>query len=309
VIGRAPRGAPAPACAEAAPPRRRTLVVANPTAGSYRAGALEAVAGRLAETGVPVEVRLTQRAGEIAETCGALDPEVGTLVVAGGDGSINEAIAGFERLAEPPALAVVPFGTANVLAHELGLPRDPTAIADMIRRGRSAFLHYGLANGCPFVLMVSAGYDAAVVHSVPYAAKRRLGKLAYAITALKLTLAPRLSDVVVDLGAETLTCRLAVATNVSRYGGPFVVCPDESALKPGLHLIALMRDDPLAILRFGFALVTGRIARARDVLVRPITSARFESATPVPCQIDGDTFGTTPVTIERATRRVRIVVP
>jgi len=300
---------PTPKAVDAATRQRRVLIIANPTAGGYRAGALERLAARLAKVGLPVEVRLTTRAGEIAETCADPAPEIGTIVIAGGDGSINEAIGGFESLANPPSLAVLPFGTANVLAHELGLPRRPEALADVIRRGRTAWLHYGHANGRPFVLMVSAGYDAAVVHSMPLAAKRRLGKLAYVLTVFSLAFMPRTPDVVVTSGGERLTCRLAVATNVSRYGGPFVICPGESPLKPGLHLVALMRDDPLAILRFGFALLTGRLARARDVVVRPIAEARFDAAAPVPCQIDGDTFGTTPVEIAPAPRQVRIVVP
>jgi len=292
-----------------APARRRILVVANPTAGNYRRGVLEAVAGHLAEAEVPIEVRLTRRAGDIAETCAHPPADVATIVVAGGDGSINEAIAGFERVANPPALAVVPFGTANVLAHELGLPRDARTIAEVIRRGRTADLYYGRANGRPFVLMASAGYDAAVVHSLPIKLKRRLGKLAYAITAIRLMFGPRTPDIRVILDGETIVCRLAVATNVSRYGGPFVVCPQESALRPGLHLIALTRDDPPAVFRFGFALLVGRLAHASGIVMRPIESARFEADEPVPCQIDGDTFGTTPVVVEQAQRPVRIILP
>ena len=90
----------------------------------------------------------------------AADPalNVSTLVIAGGDGSINEALTGFQDHPDPPQLAVIPFGTANVLALELGLPRTPRAIAEMIFQERTKPLHYGIANGRPFVLMASTGF-------------------------------------------------------------------------------------------------------------------------------------------------------
>jgi len=196
-----------------------------------------------------------------------------------------------------------------VLAHELRLPSDPVALAGVIRRRRTRPLCHGLANGRPFVLMVSAGFDAAVVHTVPLAMKRRLGKLAYALTALRLAFRPPLPDVAVDADGEPLTCRMAVVTNISRYGGPFVVCPQASLSRPELYLIAVTRDDPLAVLRMAIALVAGRFASARGLIVREITRCRFSAAGPVPCQMDGDTFGTVPVEITRAARPMLTVVP
>lgn len=290
-------------------PPRRTLVVANPTAGTFRRSRLDAIVAALRQGGAPVDVRLTQRAGEIAEICATIPGDVGLVVVAGGDGSVNEAIAGFEQVAEPPPLALIPFGTANVLAHELGLPRRPAALAEVILGARTAPLHYGRVNGRPFVLMVSAGFDATVVHSVSLAEKRRLGKAAYFWTALRLTFGRRPGDITVEIGDERITCRLAAVLNVSRYGGPFRVSPNQSPHLPGLHLVIAPRDDVPAVLRLGAALMFNRLARSRDLVIRPITRCRLDAATPVPCQVDGDTFGTLPVEITAADRALRIVVP
>jgi YegS/Rv2252/BmrU family lipid kinase len=290
-------------------PARGVLVLANPTAGGFRRETLDTIAAELARRGIPVTVHLTGRAGEIADICGRSDAAIGTVVVAGGDGSVNEAIAGFEKVATPPALAVVPFGTANVLAHELRLPFDPEALAGVIARRRTRPLYYGLANRRPFVLMVSAGFDAAVVHAVPLDMKRRCGKIAYAWTALRLAFRPRPPDVIVTADGERLVCRMAVVLKVSRYGGPFLVCPQASAARPELYLFAVVRDDPWAVVRMGLALLAGRFGNGGGIVTREVTTCRFESAGAVPCQIDGDTFGTVPVEIVRAPRPVDVIVP
>lgn len=291
------------------PARAGVLVLANPTAGGYRRETLDTLAAELTRRGIPVTVHLTGRAGEIAEICSRPDATVATIVVAGGDGSVNEAIDGFERVATSPALAVVPFGTANVLAHELRLPFDATALAGVIARRRTRPLYYGLANGRPFVLMVSAGFDAAVVHTVPLTLKRRCGKIAYAWTALRLAFAPRSPDVVVTADGERIVCRMAVVLKVSRYGGPFLVCRQASASRPELYLVAVTRDDPLAVVRMGLALLAGRFGNGGSIVTREVTTCTLESAGRVPCQIDGDTFGTLPVEITRAARPIEVIVP
>ncbi|MGX1306148.1 diacylglycerol kinase (ATP) [Amorphus suaedae] len=297
------------AAGSAATALRRILILANPTAGAYRRVKLDAVTRHLSRAGHQVTVQLTRRAGDIRETCQALPDRFDLVVIAGGDGSVNEALDGFQRVSDPPDLAVIPFGTANVLALELKLPRRPKTLAAMISAGRTVPLHYGRANGHPFVLVVSAGYDAAVVHALSASLKRRFGKLAYALVAMRHVFGKRTPDVLATVDGETITCRLAAVTNVSRYGGPFVICPEAAATDPGLHFIGLRKDDPLSIVRIGLALLAGRIAHQPDVVIRPALRVTLAAMAPVPCQIDGDRFATTPVRIEPGPRPIPILVP
>lgn len=287
----------------------RILVIANPTAGGYRAEVLETLAERLRTAGRNVEIHLTRRAGEIGEICSDPNLAVDILVIAGGDGSINEALTGFEAIVAPPALAVVPFGTANVLACEHRLPRRPGAIADMILRRRARGLHYGIANGRPFVLMVSAGFDAEVVHAIALPLKRKLGKLAYVLTALRVAFSRQRSEVDVVTPEQTVRCRLAVVTNSANYGGPFVLCPQAGSDKPGLWLVGLLDDSIPALLRVGAALLLNRLHKARDIVIQPLETARIMADAPVAAQIDGDPFGTTPLEISSSARSINLIVP
>ncbi|WP_208995833.1 diacylglycerol/lipid kinase family protein [Pannonibacter tanglangensis] len=288
---------------------RRVLIVANPTSGGFRAARLDAICDSLGRSGHSVSLHLTRRAGEIGEIAANPGLTVGVLAVAGGDGSVNEAITGFQSNRTPPDLAVIPSGTANVLAAELGLPRKPEAIAGMIARRRTAPLHYGLANGRPFVLMASAGVDAEVVHAVPLALKRRFGKLAYAMVGIEVALSRKGEDLTVIADGETIRCRLAVATKSRCYGGPFVICRAASVTEPGLHLVTLERDTALSALRYVVALALGRLDRARGVRVLKAEHITISADRRVPAQVDGDPFGVTPLTIEPAAVPVRIIIP
>ena len=292
-----------------APAERDILIVANPTAGGFRRSRLERLTTRLAAAGARARLLLTRHAGEIGEICARPPVGVDTIVVAGGDGSVSEAVSGLATLSSPPALAILPSGTANVLAWDLGIPKGPERLARVILAGRTAPLHHGIANGRPFVLMASAGFDAAVVHAVPLALKRRLGKFAYIAVALKLAREPRLPDLRVTADDDSLTCRLAVVTNAARYGGPFRVCPGETPLQPGLHLIVVKVESALGLVRLGAALVLGRLSRARGVEIRPVRGVRIDAADAVPCQLDGDTFGVTPLDIHMGDRPVPVLVP
>ncbi|WP_209001145.1 YegS/Rv2252/BmrU family lipid kinase [Stappia sp. BW2] len=286
----------------------KVLIIANPTSGGYNAELLDDVRNRLEDLGCKTEIRLTRRAGEIGDICSDPSLPVQTLVVAGGDGSVNEALTGFQNHPAPPQLGIIPFGTANVLALELGLPRTAKAIAALIRRGKTRQLHYGLANGRPFVLMASAGFDAEVVHAVPLSLKRRLGKLAYVITALRTGFKRKSASLKVVLDGEELTGKLAVASNARHYGGPFIICPG-GATDPGLHMLVLERDDPWSSFCYGVALLMGRIHKAKGALVRPFTSASILATGAVAAQVDGDPFGATPLEIRQTDKTVPILAP
>ncbi|MFD1695271.1 diacylglycerol/lipid kinase family protein [Roseibium aestuarii] len=299
----------APRLSPVEPRARRVLIVANPTSGGYDPRRLERIMTYLRNAECTVDLHLTSHAGEIESL--AADPllALDVLAIAGGDGSVNEALTGFQRNDAPPDLAVIPAGTANVLAHELGLPRRPLAIARSILAHRTRPLHFGLANGHPFVLMASAGFDAEVVHGVPLSLKRKLGKLAYVLTALRIGFTRRSSEMQVDVDGQTLSGKLVVATNGRFYGGPFVLCPDASVTTEGLHVLVLQKDDPVSALRFGLALMLGRVHKARGVTVMAFRKARVLAGFPVAVQIDGDPFGTTPLDLEPAATGYSVVVP
>src|SRR5262245_19164386 len=123
------------------------LLILNPTAGRRRRGLADAVVRRLRAEGWTIDTVETAAPGDarrLAQSCDAARYAV--IAVAGGDGTINEVINALaERGDDGPALGIVPLGTANVLAHELGLGFSATAIARTMAAGQPLQVRPGQA--------------------------------------------------------------------------------------------------------------------------------------------------------------------
>src|SRR5882672_503463 len=143
------------------------LLIRNPIAGRRRRGLVDAVVREVRAEGWTVDLVDTEAVGDalhLAETCDA--GRYAVIAVAGGDGTINEVVNGLARRDDAPALAIVPLGTANVLARELGLSFKAAGIARTMVSGRALMVRPVEAcnGGAPrcFSLMAGAGFDAKV---------------------------------------------------------------------------------------------------------------------------------------------------
>ncbi len=161
------------------------MIVFNPAAGRRRAQLLWRVLDVMATSGVRLEIAETTHAGHATELARkAAVAGVRLVVAAGGDGTIAEVANGLAG--STCRLGIIPLGTANVLAHELGLPFAPRAVAASLAFGRTRIVWPGVAHerrGATrlFVQMVGAGFDAQVVHRLSLRLKRAIGRSAYVL--------------------------------------------------------------------------------------------------------------------------------
>ena len=163
----------------------RVLVIGNPVAGPGRSeDRIHAFTSALKRKGHHVEVFLTEKAGDALDRARSVDGTVDRLVVAGGDGTVNEVING---LADPSRIPLLhlPTGTANQLARTLGLPPVPEALVAILEQGNVRRIDLGLANDRRFLLLVSAGFDAKVAAEVKKVRGDKLGYAGYALPLLK----------------------------------------------------------------------------------------------------------------------------
>lgn len=300
---------------------RAVLLILNPTAGRRRRGLVDAVARRVRALGWTVDLVETAAAGDarrIAETCDAARYAV--IAVAGGDGTINEVVNGLSRRREAgPALGIVPLGTANVLAHELGLGFSAAALAQTLTAGREILMQPGEASGAgrtrQFSLMAGAGFDAKVVAGVSAPLKRRLGRAAYVWRSLVEARRYRPVRYAVEIDGVRHEAASVIVTHGRLYAGPYVVAPDAALGLPLLHVCLFERWGRSQTLRFGLALLLGRLPRTsgyrviagHDIRVSVVSDAGEERRQPV--QIDGDDALTLPVSIALAAGAVRLLRP
>ena len=294
------------------------LLIRNPIAGRRRRGLVDAVVRQVQTQGWTVDLVDTEAVGDarrLAETCDAARYAV--IAVAGGDGTINEVVNGLAHRADAPALAIVPLGTANVLAHELGLSFKAAAIARTMVAGRALLVRPGEAcnGGAPrcFSLMAGAGFDAKVVAGVSAPLKRRFGRGAYVWRSMIETRRYRPVRYAVEIDGVRHEAASVIVTRGRLYAGPYVVAPLATLSDPLLHVCLFERWGRSQTLRFGFALLTGRLPRAggyrviagREVKVSVLSDAGEPGTQPV--QIDGDDALTLPVSIAVAAGAVRLL--
>jgi YegS/Rv2252/BmrU family lipid kinase len=290
----------------------RVLIVVNPIAGGGAAArGAERLVRLLEDRGHAVEsfsTRHPEEAGERArkrESAGDLD----RIVVAGGDGTVNDVLNGLEDPSRIP-LAHLAHGTANMLARELCIPRDPGALAALVERGACRRLDLGKAGTRRFLLVTSSGFDAMVTSALSQARRGTLGYSGYARPiwhALRHYRVPRLR-VTVD-GAAPLTGALVIVSNIRNYGGLFSVADrarfDSGVLDACVFSGGRVRD----LLRYVFAASARRVSRLPDVAYRTGRHIVIEAEEPTAVQIDGDYRGTTPLTIEVEPSVVPILTP
>lgn len=292
---------------------RRLLVIFNPTAGSRRRRRLEETLRILREAGCRLELRQTLAAGDAARLARDFDPETfDAVVAAGGDGTINEVINGLvagRSAAAPPCLAIVPLGTANVLAAEIGLRIDPPSIAAAILAGRTVTLSLGTANGRLFALMVGVGFDAHVVRHVDLALKRRIGKAAYLWETLRqLACFPFPTYRVTVDGAIHEAASIIVAKG-RHYAGRFVCAPRASLEDPLLHVCLFTRRGAWNLLRYGAGLLFGWLPHYPDFRIVTGRVVTIEEPAGDPVQGDGDAITELPLKVTLLPAALRLCVP
>ena len=301
------------------------LLIRNPVAGRRRRGLVDEVMRRVRAEGWTLDLVDTAAPGDarrIAETCDARRYAV--IAVAGGDGTINEVVNGLAgRLDGGPALAILPLGTANVLAHELGLRATAAMVAQTMIAGRELSMRPGEATceatgsglAWHFSLMAGAGFDAKVVAGVSAPLKRRLGKAAYVWRSMVETRRYRPVRYTVEVDGVNYEVASVIVTRSRLYAGPYVLAPAAALGEPLLHICLFERWGRMQTLRFGLALLRGRlpvtggyrVITGRDVKISVLSDAGESRAQPV--QIDGDNALTLPVSIALAAGSVRLLRP
>jgi len=300
---------------------RRLLVIFNPTAGRRRPGYLQRALAAAKAAGAGIELSATQAAGdaEMMATRAVLAGGYDAIVAAGGDGTINEVINGMAGTGQAaglalPALGIVPLGTANVLAHELGVAADADQVGRWLATAAPRPIRLGRANGRLFVQMAGVGMDARVVAGIDPAVKRQLGKGAYALGSLREILAgPRRDYRVRATGPDGAVTLLEGASciicNGHYYGGTFVLAPAARLEGDCFQLVLFQRPGRFAALSYATAMVMGLIPRRRDVTILPVGTVEIEGPVGEPVQGDGDVIARLPVRIDRLPLPLSVLAP
>lgn len=294
--------------------RRRFYLVFNRLAGTSRARAVETLIAALEARGATVDRAPPGTLTEIRNgaRAAALSGQVDALIACGGDGTIRQIATAAADTGCPVGACML--GTGNVLAHELGLPRDPERLADAFVHAAAMPVRMGLVNGEPFMLMVGAGFDGRVIANLDTTLKQRVAKLAYVPATFRAVRAP-LDELEVRIdGAAPQRAAWVIVTSCSRYGGAFRLTHRVSLRAPGMVALLFKAEARLDLVRHNIALALGRLdqlAKVADerLTIVPARRVQIDATLPVPVQVDGDVAGCTPLTITADGPTVQFIAP
>ena len=295
---------------------RRATVIINPISGTggrlmiARARAEQAAALLLA-SGVEPDVFLTERGGHARELALSAVSHGAPLVIAwGGDGTINE-IASVLAFG-PAALGVVPSGSGNGLARELGIPFEPERALAVALGDRELLIDAGELDGRLFFNIAGIGLDARVAHEFSAGGLVRRGFARYLeITARELfTYQPDEHTIVTDGVPQRERALLIAIANARQYGNGAIIAPEARVDDGRLDVVVVAYRSPVRALLQVPRVFLGQIARVPGVTIRRATQVEITSARQVLYHVDGEPFvGGASIRARIQPRALRVKVP
>lgn len=296
---------------------RNAVLIYNPSArglNKHCEKRIESVVRELAAAGVRPRCVATWGPGTAAEIARvSVEGGAGLVLVAGGDGTINEAVNGMAHTAAP--LGILPAGTANVLANEIGLGNHLLRAARSFSRWTPRRISLGrlTADGGAvsryFLLMAGAGFDAWIVKNVRRDLKRRCGKLSYWVAGFG-QLGRRLDEFEVRVSGRSYRCSFALASRVRNYGGTIEIARHASLFRDEFGIVLFEGRNTLRYLKYLVGVLAGRLGAISGVSVlRAGILELLPLDTEVFVQVDGELAGRLPARVEIVPDALTLLLP
>lgn len=309
---------------------RRVALVDNPASGQSsprRKAIVSDTLAALRDAGIETEHYTIDGPGSGSRlACQAVERGCDAVLVCGGDGTVHEILQCL--VGTPVALGVVPMGTANALASDLGLGRSPSKAIRLLLRAQPVQVPVGritfrAADGADrsryFTVAAGIGADALLMARMDPTLKRRFGYLLYLIEAFRIWASHRFPMFQATFVNGSGTPRVEhasqlLAVRVRSFGGVLGrLAPGASLHSQNLALVAFKTRSRIRYMRFLLAVVASRQTFSRDVelIAADSVECRLDPGTTsrVYVEADGEFLGQLPVRIEVAAETLTLLVP
>lgn len=287
---------------------RRALFIVNPNARSGRRPI--APVREMLQSGGLMLVDAVPADGEtLSDVISRKRDACDLVIVGGGDGTLNAAAAGLVDTGLP--LGVLPLGTANDFARTIGIPADPLDAARLILSSTPQPIDLGEVNGHLFFNVASIGFSAELASELTEKAKKRWGKLGYAIVAARLLARSRLFTAYVEHDGsvdEIRTMQVSVG-NGRHYGGGMTVEQTATADDGRLDFYSLEVDHWWRLLTLLPSLRKGTQGQWDDVRAFRTTEVIVKTSKPRAVNTDGDLTTWTPAHFRIRAQAIRVFAP
>lgn len=265
-------------------------------------------------------LKQTATAGDARKlAAGAVCEGFESIIAAGGDGTLNEVLNGLGDVADGFKLArigVLPLGTVNVFARELGISTKPEAAWEVLRRGNERLIdlpHVESGEGDErkrtyFAQLAGAGLDARAIGLVDWSLKKKIGPLAYIAAGLK-ALGEEQTSLLISDGTRSVRGELVLVGNGQLYGGDFYMFPNASLTDGRLDVCVFPKADWFTLLKCGFPLVlTGKLP-ASAIIRMSASSFTVVGRATAKFQVDGELGSNLPARFGIQPSALRVICP
>jgi diacylglycerol kinase (ATP) len=303
---------------------RNALLIHNPNAGNgggARDRQIDAARRIFSSHGIETHLAETRGPGDATEIAHRASAEGRQLVIAcGGDGTLNEIVNGLatQENGHRVPLALLPGGTANILAKELGLPWDIPRAAERLVHGQVKEIALGLATPLEqpekrryFLSVAGAGPDGVMVYSLDLDLKAKIGILAYWWQGVRAIFRYKFPRFRILTGDQQFDASLVVVGRTTNYGGPFKITTRANLYEDKFEVMAVTTQSRLRYLSYLPTLWLGGLHNTRGVFFWKADKLVCEppDKNPVYAQIDGEPLARLPVEFKIVPRALRLLVP
>lgn len=293
--------------------KQRARVIYNPTAGreAFRKNIAE-VLERLEIAGYETSCHATTAEGDATKAAkDAVERGFDLIITAGGDGTLNEVIAGVSPFEKRPKMGLIPMGTTNDFARALHIPRDIDKALDIIIKGRPLPIDVGIMNDRHFINIAGGGRMTELTYDVPSRLKTVLGQLAYYLKGIEMLPSIKSSHVKIEYDGEVFDdeAMMFLIGLTNSVGGFEKLAPDSSLNDGKFTLLILKKCNIAEFIRIVSLALRGDHLEDPLVISSKAEKIIVSSSEKVLLNLDGEYGGLLPATFQNLCRHVEIYAP
>jgi YegS/Rv2252/BmrU family lipid kinase len=290
---------------------KKVIIIINPVSGTISKSKIpQVVSNILPPQSFQTEIIYTQQPGHASQlTQQALEKQADYIVAAGGDGTVNEVARAMVHTSS--ILGIIPVGSGNGLARDLGIPMDIRKAIEIIAKGHSLTIDYGKANEHIFFCTCGVGFDALV--SEKFSEGKRRGSISYAKNAIVeyLKFKPDVYEITLENGtilkekAFLITC-----ANASQYGNNAYIAPQADKRDGLMDIVVVAPINPFDVGPLAIQLFTKQIDHNQRVSHYRSRKAIIKRQQAGPMHVDGEPLYTgTEISLEIIPEGLRVITP
>jgi diacylglycerol kinase (ATP) len=295
----------------------KNKIVGIPKAKTTAEEIIEEVGKKCNKEKIKLDVEFIKHQNHATELAKDAKDKYDLIIVAGGDGTVNQVINGMinpmnSKTTSKSTLVIMPFGSTNVLALELGIPFGAKEASELISNGKKIQLDLGHLKTDKenryFSMMFGVGFDASLIKRISSKFKKRWGKLAYPLAGIGNLFKYTWNSIHVKHKIKS-TGYFVIISNSKNYGGEYEIANKASPTDGLLDLVIIDRENWWKIIKLLFSVSSGRkLNKFLKGEYYQVKEAQISSKSNMLIQVDGELIGSLPATVKVAPKALNIMV-